>query len=270
MSKFKTSDNVELFYDVQGKGKPIVLVHGWSQNRLGFTPQIQELSKNYKVISYDLRGHGQSERTEKGLTLDRFAQDLRELLEYINLENVLLVGWSMGVSTTFNYIKKFGVEKLAGIVTFDMTPKLLNDDDWKLGLWHGEYKLKDALDDMTIMCNDFSDFAEPFFKKAAPYMDDNMINEAMKETLKNTPHVMYSMWLAMAYNDYREVLDSITVPTVIAYGENSTLYSKETAEYLNKKIPNSTVEPFENCTHLLVMENPDKATKVIADLAERI
>lgn len=270
MARFKTSDNVELYYDVQGEGKPIVLVHGWSQNNVGFAPQIQELSKQYKVVSYDLRGHGQSDRTEQGLTLDRFAQDLRELMEHLDLQNITLVGWSMGVSTTFNYVKKYGVEKLSGIVLFDMTPKLLNDETWNMGLWHGKYFLQDALDDMTIMCNDFADFADPFLRKVAPYLDENMVKGAMAETLKNTPHVMYAMWHAMAYNDYRDILGNITVPTVIAYGEKSTLYSRETAEYLNKKIPDSKLEPFENCTHLLVIENPDKATQVIADLAARV
>ncbi|WP_130805832.1 alpha/beta fold hydrolase [Senegalia massiliensis] len=270
MSKFKTSDNVEIFYDVQGEGQPIVLIHGWSQNNLAYMQQVEELKKNYKVISYDLRGHGRSVRTEKGLTLDRFACDLRELIDHLELKEVLLIGWSMGASTTFNYVKNYGVEKVSGIVLFDMTPKLLNDDEWNLGLWHGKYNIQNALDDMTIMCNDFSNFAESFFKRAAPYMNDDMLTEAMKETTKNTPHVMYAMWLAMAYNDYRDILSKMTVPTVIAYGENSTLYSKETAAYLNKQIPNSKVVSFENCTHLLVMENPGRATKVIEELANEI
>lgn len=270
MSSFKTSDDVEIFYEVEGEGDPIVLIHGWSQNNLAYMQQIDKLKKAYKVISYDLRGHGRSERTEKGLSLEVFAKDLKELIDHLGLKDILLTGWSMGASTIFNYVKKYGVQNIAGIVLFDMTPKLLNDDEWNLGLWHGKYYIQDALDDMTTMCNDFSDFAEVFFRKAAPYMDDDMINEAMKETMKNTPHVMYAMWLAMAYNDYRDVLKDMTVPTVIAHGENSTLYSKETAEYLNKEIPNSNIVEFENCTHLLVMENPDKATEVIEKLAEEV
>lgn len=267
MSKFKTRDNVEICYNVKGEGNPIILIHGWSQSKEAFAPQVESLSKDYKVVSYDLRGHGESERTQKGLTLDRLAEDLKDLMNHLKLEKVLLAGWSMGASTIFSYTKNYGMDKLAGIVLFDMTPKLLNDHEWKLGLWHGEYTLDTALEDMTTIADNFADFGAPFFKRAAPYMDDQMVEGAMVEVVKNSPHVMNAFWLAMAVNDYRGILDKMTVPTLIAYGEKSTLYSKDTAEYLNKNIPNSRVEEFTNCTHLLVMENPEKATQVISDLA---
>ena len=270
MSKFKTSDNVEICYQAKGEGKPIVLVHGWSQTKEVFAAQIEALSKNFKVISYDHRGHGESERTQIGLTLDRLAKDLKELIEHLELDKVLVAGWSMGASTIFNYVKDYGVEHLAGIVLFDMTPKLLNDDLWKMGLWHGQYTLDHALVDMTTIANDFADFGAPFFKRVAPYMSQEMIDGAMVETMKNTPHVMNAFWLAMAVNDYRDILKDMTVPTVIAYGEKSTLYSADTAEYLNQQIPHSKLEGFPGCTHLLVMENPDKASGVIAELAAEV
>lgn len=270
MSKFITSDNVEICYKVEGEGNPIVLIHGWSQSKEAFESQVKYLSKEYKVIYFDLRGHGESERTQIGLTLDRLAKDLYELINYLNLKKVLLAGWSMGASTIFNYAKDYGMEHLAGIVLFDMTPKLISDEEWNLGLWHGEYTIQKALEDMTIISNDFADFAGPFFKKAAPYMDDQMVEGAMVEAMKNTPHVMNAFWLAMAVNDYRSILENITVPTIIAYGEKSTLYSKDTAIYLNKKIPNSKLVEFPNCTHLLVMENPDMASQVISQLADEV
>ena len=59
----------------------------------------------------------------------------------------------------------------------------------------------------------------------------------------------------------------ITVPAQIIYGERSTLYSKETAEYLHSQIPKSKIIPFENCTHMLVAENPFKTTQVIEEMA---
>lgn len=270
MSKFMTSDKVEIFYNMKGEGDPIILIHGWSADSTTFDIQFEELSKNFKVIACDLRGHGRSERTDKGLTLDVLGRDLHELIEHLKLDKVLVVGWSMGASTIFSYVEQYGVEKLSGVMSFDMTAKLINDEDWKLGLWHGQYKLEDALNDMTTIANDFSDYAETFFKRVAPYMDDDMISMAMEDVVKNTPYVMNAFWLAMAVKDYRSVLGKITVPTLVAYGEKSTLYSADTAKYLNKEIPNSKVEVFENCTHLLIMENPEKATKVIYDFASEI
>ncbi|HHZ01957.1 MAG TPA: alpha/beta hydrolase [Tissierellia bacterium] len=270
MAFYTTSDGINLFYEVKGEGKPIVLVHGWSQDSSVFQPQIEELSKEYKVVVYDHRGHGKSDRPEFGLTLNRFAVDLRELIDHLNLDNILLGGWSMGASTTFEYVKTYGVDKLAAVVLFDMTPKLINDVEWKFGLWHGEYTLQNALDDMTTMSNNLADFMEPFLRRAVPYFTDEMIDATMEMALTNTPHIMISMWLAMANNDYRDILEKITVPTTIAYGVNSTLYSAETAEYLNSKIPNSIVVPFEKCTHMLVMEDAVKATEVLLEAAKHI
>lgn len=270
MAFFKTSDGINLFYEVSGQGKPVVLVHGWSQDHTAFAQQVEELSKKYKVVVYDHRGHGKSDRPEYGLTLNRFAVDLRELIDHLQLDNILLGGWSMGASTTFEYVKTYGVEKLSSVVLFDMTPKLINDDEWNMGLWHGNYFLQDGLDDMTTMANNFEDFAKPFLKRAVPYFTEEMIKPALEASLTNTPHIMISMWLAMAYNDYRGILKNITVPTTIAYGVASTLYSAQTAEYIHSQIPNSTVVPFDKCTHMLVLENPAKATEVLLNAAEII
>lgn len=268
MAELKTSDGINLYYEVAGEGDPIVLVHGWGQSNEGYIPQMEELNKRFKVISYDLRGHGKSDKPQYGLTLSRFADDLEELMKELAPGNVTLVGWSMGASTSFEYVKKYGVGRLKSLTIFDMTPKLLNDEEWKLGLFHGKYKIGQALQDLTALNDDYSVFGKEFMAIAAPYFTEEMLEETNKLFVEsNTPHVLAAMWLAMAVNDYREVLPKITVPTQIVYGEQSTLYSKETAEYLASQIPNVTVIPFENCTHLLVAENPDKTTEVINEIA---
>lgn len=270
MAYLKTSDGVKLFYEVKGAGEPIVLIHGWSQDSTVYEPQVNELSKNYTVITLDLRGHGKSDRAEHGLTLKRFGTDLEELMSELNLTNVTLVGWSMGASTVFDYVRNYGVDRLKSITIFDMTPKLLNDETWNLGLYHGDYQLENALHDLTTINGDISDFAEKFLRIAVPYLTEDMLRDQLNLFLENnTPHVLSAMWHAMAMNDYRDVLPKMTVPTQIVYGVKSTLYKKETAEYLISEIPDATIVPFENCTHLLVLEAPDKATEVIQNFASR-
>lgn len=269
MVLFEASDGVKLFYKQQGEGNTIVLVHGWSADHTAFDQSFDELSKNYQVISVDLRGHGSSDRPEKGLSLKRFATDLEELMEHLNLQDVTLVGHSMGGSTIFEYVRYFGVHRLKSVSIFDMTPKLVNEGDWNFGLYHGKYTREDSLNDLTVINEDFSEFAKPFFKIAVPYLTDDLMNEQLELVINNnTPHILSAMWHAMAVADFRDVLPNITVPTQIVYGEKSTLYSKETADYLASKIPQAKVVPFENCTHLLVVENPAKTTEVIEEIAK--
>ena len=267
MAYFKTSDGVNLYYEVNGEGKPIVFIHGWTADQTSFAYQIESLSKDFKVVTYDLRGHGKSDRPEKGLIMNRFAVDLEELMEHLDLKDVVVVGWSMGSSIIFDYVRTYGVSRLASVCIVDMTPKLINDDEWKLGLYHGEFTVEDTFEALTTMCNNWMDFAVPFVKRTIPYLNESQLEPVYEALDTNTPHIMYSMWLAMSVNDYRDVLDKITVPTYIIYGKESTLYSEETAKYLNSKIPNSKLVPFENCTHFLVVENPKKLSEVVAEAA---
>lgn len=70
MAYFLTDDNTKIYYEIEGEGKPIVFTHGWTCNHGFFKKQVSKLTEKYKVITYDLRGHGDSERPENGLTME--------------------------------------------------------------------------------------------------------------------------------------------------------------------------------------------------------
>ena len=95
MESFITSDGVNIYYELKGEGVAIVFIHGFTEDHNSFRIQQRVLSKKYKVITYDLRGHGMSDRIDHGLDMERFAIDLRELIDYLKLGKVMLVGWSM-------------------------------------------------------------------------------------------------------------------------------------------------------------------------------
>lgn len=266
MSKFTTSDNVQIYYEDKGNGKPIVFVHGWSADHSVFQIPSEYLSSKFRVITYDLRGHGASDRPEKGLTMNRFARDVEELMNYLNLKDVTFIGWSMGTSILFEYIKTFGDSRLAKAGIIDMTPKLINDENWHFGLNHGMFTMEDTLNALTTMCNNWMDFGESFAREALPHLDDNQIDPILKDIATNTPHIMYSMWLSMSVNDYRDILKDISVPVYIIYGEKSTLYSKETAQYLKDNISNAELVPFKGCTHFLPVEKPNELAGVVEKL----
>ena len=81
MPYYVTNDNVKIYYEVKSNGKPLILIHGYSGNRHFFRKQTPVLVHKYKVIYYDLRGHGDSDKPEHGLYIERFAQDLKELID---------------------------------------------------------------------------------------------------------------------------------------------------------------------------------------------
>ena len=108
---FVTSDNVQLSYVRQGNGRPIVLVHGWSQCAEEFKYQIEPLSARYDVIALDQRSHGESQKVSYGLKISRLSKDLYEFLTELDLNDVTLLGHSMGSAVIWSYIDLFGTEQ---------------------------------------------------------------------------------------------------------------------------------------------------------------
>src|ERR1700754_90758 len=105
---FRTSDGVGLHYVERGTGSPLLLVHGWSQTAEQFSHQLNALAPTYRVIAYDHRGHGLSDRPEYGYRVHRLAADLRELLLGRDLQDVTVLGHSMGCAVIWAYLDLFG------------------------------------------------------------------------------------------------------------------------------------------------------------------
>jgi len=267
--RFATDDGAIISYDVVGEGKPLIITHGWDANRHFFDKNIPALAQKYKVISYDIRGHGESDRsdrTERGLTLGRYAQDLKQLIEILGLQDVALAGWSMGTSITLDFVRQFGCTNISKLCFVDMTPKLLCDDQWKLGLYENFYHT-DNLGWLSIMTNDWNDACNAFvpmmFNKSKTTKKED-IAWAFSQAKDNVPHVMINMWIAMAAADYRDELGKISVPTLLCCSGDGQLYSRRHGEYMKEHIGNAKLVFFDNSGHALMIEEPDKFNEELA------
>jgi pimeloyl-ACP methyl ester carboxylesterase len=263
MAYFTATDGCKLYYEEHGAGEHLLFIHGWSCNTTFFEKQIAYFSKKYHVIVYDLRGHGRSDRgeaTERNMTLTRFAEDLHELIEGLRLDKVNLVGWSMGTSVLFAYVRAFGCQYANKFCIIDMTPKLLTDEEWALGTF-GSFTHKDNLDFLSVIGSDWDAAAENFipgcFAKGFS-QESELFKWTLNEAKKNTPHVMAYMWIAMSHEDFRPVLKDITVPTLLAYGGDGVLHSKAHGEYMAQNVKNSKLVFFPNCGHAPFLEDTDK------------
>ena len=116
---FTTSDNVRLHYIVEGKGPTIVFVPGWIMPADIWAAQLQYFSKHFQVVALDPRSQGESQIASSGHDPKRRARDISELINALDLHDVVLVGWSLGVLETLAYINFFGDERLAALVWVD-------------------------------------------------------------------------------------------------------------------------------------------------------
>lgn len=113
MPYFTSKDGVRLFYDDIGRGRPLVLIHGWTFSGRFFHRNVPVLAENARVITVDLRGHGRSDKPDRGYRIPRLAADLRDLLLELDLRDVTLLGWSLGAPVIWSYLELFGRDNYA-------------------------------------------------------------------------------------------------------------------------------------------------------------
>src|SRR5690606_2654766 len=132
----ENSTDIELYYEDQGSGQPVVLVHGYPLDGHSWERQARELlAQGYRVITYDRRGFGQSSKVSDGYDYDTFAADLNTLLETLDLRDVILVGFSMGTAALGRYGGRYGPEPVARLAFLgSLGPMLVARDDNPGGL----------------------------------------------------------------------------------------------------------------------------------------
>ena len=104
MPFFAVKDHTKIYYEEQGKGRPVLLVHGWSGSQESMTDVVDILKDHCRCITYSHRGHGASDKPLGGYTIAQLARDLHELICYLDLQDLVLAGHSMGGQVVLSYV----------------------------------------------------------------------------------------------------------------------------------------------------------------------
>lgn len=111
MSMITTKDGTQIYYKDWGSGEPVVFSHGWPLSADSWEAQMLFLVANgYRCIAHDRRGHGRSSQPSNGNNMDTYADDLAELIETLELQNVVLIGFSAGGGEVSRYIGRHGTK----------------------------------------------------------------------------------------------------------------------------------------------------------------
>lgn len=268
---FRTSDEAVIYYEVEGEGQPLVLVHGWSCSSKFYQRNVTILKKYFKVVTLDLRGHGKSSKGLHGYVLSRLAKDIRELILELKLENVILMGWSLGGPTLLSYWQQFQEDsKLAGLGLIDMTAFPFSDGEWN------SHSLRNHnAEGFNVMIDNLLNHREAFFNafingmfyKAVQPAGTEWVNE---ECLKLPPYIGIALYSDYIYTDYTSVLPTINIPTVI-FSANSKIFSEsiKQGQYMAAQIPNGECVPFHQSGHMLFYEEADKFNNTVIEFAKK-
>jgi non-heme chloroperoxidase len=271
---FITEDQVTLAYTDEGSGPPLVFLSGWRMSSIWWSHQVQEFKRKFRVITIDMRGTGESEKQEKGYRLSRYAKDVHELLVEKELDNVNLIGWSLGASVIYSYIDQYGNNLLKSCVLIEQTPKCLNDSEWHLGLGHGTFDANQmALRENAIRTNDKSYIEELcqsiFFQKQENIEELKLRNWAKNDAEKMPSDFALKLVKDHWKQDWREVLGLIDRPTLIVYGGKSKFFHAQIGNYLKGSIIDAELKQIKNSGHAPFIENPDVFNKVLTDFLNK-
>ena len=260
-----------LEFDDAGSGPAIVFLHGWSLGKGAFSIQRRELSDRYRIVVPDMRGHGNSTKFVNGDGIDTLAGDLEQLLVQLDLDNVILVGWSMGALVAWEFAQGPQGGRVAGIVTIDMVPRVLNGDGWQYGLRSGTH-LYDVDIDLTKMRDDWRAFTRAYVPKvfADGKTDERreLIDTMVDLVSDNDIDSMAGLWTSLVQADYVDSVQQLDVPTLITYGKLSQIYSEEAADWMDRHIPNSQRIGFVDSGHAPHLEQPQLFNESLAGFVD--
>jgi pimeloyl-[acyl-carrier protein] methyl ester esterase len=261
---FTARDGARIAYSDEGAGRPLVLLHGMMAHT-GFFKGQRPLATQFRLVSVDLRGHGQS-RHDGALDVATLAGDVAELAELLDLEGAIGVGWSLGASILWRLLSGATGRRFAGAVIVDMTPKVLNEGDWQLGL---SPELCEARRD--AMAQGFEAFANAAGSAifAQPVRDEHqaLAGWAGAEFARNDPAAIAAIWNSLVEEDLRGALPRIAQPTLVIHGAHSQLYGSATAEHLVAALPNARAALFPDSGHAPHLEEPERFNALVQDFA---
>lgn len=116
MPYLTVSGGTKLYYEDKGQGQTLLFAHGLNSSHLKIKNFIDEFKDNYRIVCYDQRWHSASDHPMKHMNVQRLGQDMHDIIEYLDLKDVIVIGNSMGAATIFSYVNQFGCGKLKKIV----------------------------------------------------------------------------------------------------------------------------------------------------------
>ena len=256
-------DNIEINYFIDGKGEPLVFIHGFGTKYQGWNPQISYFKKKMKVIALDNRGVGESSRPNYPYTIDMFVEDIKILLNHLNIQDKIhLCGISLGGMIVQNFALKFPemVKSLILCATSAYyTPGPLMESFELIRELSMEEKVE-ALLPFT--------HSRVFIKKLKEDQDlfDSIKNDSLFITpMRNPTRFQDYMNQANSMNthDTRDLLKLIKIPTLIIGAQKDRLIPPLHQKFLHENIDGSKLEIIKGCGHAFTIEAPDDVNELI-------
>lgn len=248
MPMLNLEDGCRLHYSVSGKGTPIVLIHPPVITSVIFTYQIEALSEDFQIITFDIRGHGQSDSSDRPISYPLIVEDIHKLLNHLQIQEAYIGGYSTGGSIALEFLLTYPDRALGGILISSMPN--VNDDYLRNKIGVG-IKLAEA------GAKGFLAWTISFSNSDTKNIFQKMFNEARKGDIHN---IAQYFRCSQQYNCTGK-LTEISLPVLLVYGNKDTSFHQY-AKLLHEKLPNNELK--------FIQENHRIPTKSAPELNERM
>jgi non-heme chloroperoxidase len=267
-----TNDGANLRYLEAGSGKPILMIPGWSQTAEQFKYQLSGLSDRYRVIAVDMRGHGESDKPAFGYKISRLAKDVHGLIQALDLDEVNILGHSMGSSVIWNYYDLFGPERLSKLLLIDQMPMITSNPEWS----EEERIDSGAIFDPQSLYETINALAGPDGVETTRGFIGNMVTKSIAEEekawiIERNLTMPRQHAATLLYNhstqDWRDLIPRIELPTLVVGGRVSVVPWRS-QEWIAGQIPGARLEIFEEeegGNHFMFIEAPAKFNDIVAE-----
>ena len=257
-----SGNDIKLFYQDLGTGNPVVLIHGWPLSHEMWDYQLAELpAHGIRVVAYDRRGFGKSTQTWDGYDYDTLADDLKAVLDELNLQNVTLVGFSMGGGEVARYMSRHGGARVSKVAFISaVTPYLLKTEDNPDGV---DQSVFDEI--AANIKKDRADFLQTFGKQ---FYGVNLLNKPVSQAHLDgdfarayvaSHKATLDCATSFSTTDFRDDLAHIQVPALIIHGDaDKTVPLESSGERTAEALPNAQYIVYEGAPHGLFVTEKDR------------
>lgn len=245
-------DEIQLAYTDAGMGLPVVLLHGYPFNRTLWNEQVSALSNSYRVITPDLRGHGESDASPGAATMGRMARDVAALLDQLGISRAVIGGLSMGGYVALAFYKQFP-SRVRALILADTRAQADTEEGKQTRHQQAEKALAEGM--AGIADSMLPKLLTPDTVSKHP----DVVKRVRDMMLKTKPEGAAGALLGMAErDDQTSLLSQISCPTLILVGQEDTITPVRDSEKMNREIAGSRLVVIENAAHVSNLERTEQ------------
>lgn len=263
-------DDIEIFYEMQGEGAPLVLIMGWTASSESWDPRLlEELSRFYTVIVFDNRGTGRSDKPDVEYSIGMMTDDVAGLLEAVNIQKAHVLGFSMGGMIAQELALR-NPEKVSSLILCGTSCGGLDSVQMKQETQKAASTIMNPPPEMRM------DEVMMLFMRliyTPRYIQENkedIVKAWMSMKYPTPPYVYERQFQAVSKYDAYDRLPDIRVPTLVLTGEEDVMIPPENSRTLADRIPDAQLRTFKDAAHMFLEEVREQAVSVILNFLSRV